>query len=193
MLDGDSWIAWNSAFGVMMLGAGATVFTWALPRWMGWLAIALGVLLFIPFADFFALLVTMIERARRADGDFHRSKYRAAAARPTLRDIARNAEPLYADLMAWFEPAGNDPSRPLHAREARSGGDRDGFASNPLSLSLTPCPVERPCSGTGPAERAALPALSMPGEGLEPSRPLWGHLILSQARMTNFATPAGEE
>jgi hypothetical protein len=60
MLDGDSWIAWNSAFGVMMLGAGATVFTSALPRWMGWLAIALGVLLFIPFADFFALLVTLI-------------------------------------------------------------------------------------------------------------------------------------
>lgn len=60
VLDGDSWIAWNSAFGVMMLGAGATVFTLALPRWMGWLAIALGVLLFIPFADFVALLVTLI-------------------------------------------------------------------------------------------------------------------------------------
>jgi len=61
MLDSDSWIAWNSAFGVMMLGAGATVFTSAvLPRWMGWLAIVLGVLLFVPFADFFALLVTLI-------------------------------------------------------------------------------------------------------------------------------------
>jgi hypothetical protein len=34
------------------------------------------------------------------------------------------------------------------------------------------------------------PATAVPGEGLEPSRPLWGHLILSQARMTNFATPA---
>ena len=31
----------------------------------------------------------------------------------------------------------------------------------------------------------------MPGEGVEPSRPLEGHLILSQARMTSFATPAG--
>jgi hypothetical protein len=60
MLDSDSWIAWNSAFGVMMLGAGATVFASALPRWMGWLALVLGVLLFIPFADFFALLVTLI-------------------------------------------------------------------------------------------------------------------------------------
>ena len=30
----------------------------------------------------------------------------------------------------------------------------------------------------------------MPGEGVEPSRPARGHLILSQARMTSFATPA---
>ena len=30
----------------------------------------------------------------------------------------------------------------------------------------------------------------MPGKGFEPLRPRWGHLILSQARMTNFATPA---
>jgi hypothetical protein len=60
MLDGDSWIAWNSAFGVMMLGAGGTVLTTPWPRWMGWLALALGVLLFIPYADFFALLVTLV-------------------------------------------------------------------------------------------------------------------------------------
>ncbi len=31
----------------------------------------------------------------------------------------------------------------------------------------------------------------VPGEGVEPSRPTKGHLILSQARMTSFATPAG--
>jgi hypothetical protein len=30
----------------------------------------------------------------------------------------------------------------------------------------------------------------VPGEGVEPSRPTKGHLILSQARMTSFATPA---
>jgi hypothetical protein len=30
----------------------------------------------------------------------------------------------------------------------------------------------------------------MPGKGLEPLRPQRGHLILSQARMTSFATPA---
>ena len=32
--------------------------------------------------------------------------------------------------------------------------------------------------------------IHMPGAGFEPARPQWGHLILSQARMTNFATPA---
>lgn len=30
----------------------------------------------------------------------------------------------------------------------------------------------------------------MPGKGLEPLRPRWGHLILSQARISSFATPA---
>src|SRR5689334_22328243 len=30
----------------------------------------------------------------------------------------------------------------------------------------------------------------MPGEGVEPSCPLWGHPILSRARLTGFATPA---
>ena len=33
----------------------------------------------------------------------------------------------------------------------------------------------------------------MPGAGLEPARPRGGHLILSQARMTSFATPAVED
>jgi hypothetical protein len=118
MLDGDSWIAWNSAFGVMMLGAGATVFTSALPRWMGWLAIALGVLLFIPFADFFALLVTMIERARPADGDFHRSKYRAAAARPTLRDNEKRRAAVRRSKALSRTGRLDDPPAPLRAGEA---------------------------------------------------------------------------
>jgi hypothetical protein len=30
----------------------------------------------------------------------------------------------------------------------------------------------------------------VPGEGVEPSRPTRGHLILSQARIASFATPA---
>jgi hypothetical protein len=61
VIDGDSWIAWNSALGLMMLGAGALLVTSAArPQWLAWLALVLGVLLFIPFADFFALLATML-------------------------------------------------------------------------------------------------------------------------------------
>jgi hypothetical protein len=33
----------------------------------------------------------------------------------------------------------------------------------------------------------------VPGEGVEPSRPQWGQLILSQPRISNFATPAVEQ
>ena len=44
-----------------------------------------------------------------------------------------------------------------------------------------------------PPTRFALAALFLvPGAGLEPARPRRGHLILSQARMTSFATPAVE-
>ena len=31
-----------------------------MPRWLGWAALVLGILLFIPFADFIALLVTLV-------------------------------------------------------------------------------------------------------------------------------------
>jgi hypothetical protein len=62
ILDGDSWIAWNAGFGVMMLGAAGTILSGArlLPRWLGWAAALFGVLLFIPYVDFFALLLTLI-------------------------------------------------------------------------------------------------------------------------------------
>jgi hypothetical protein len=62
ILDSDSWIAWNAAFGVMMLGAGGTILSTAglLPRWLGWAAILFGVLLFIPYVDFPALLLTLL-------------------------------------------------------------------------------------------------------------------------------------
>lgn len=61
-LDNDGWIAWNSALGIMMLGAAGLVLgaQRLLPRWFGWIALAVGILLFIPFADFIALLVTLL-------------------------------------------------------------------------------------------------------------------------------------
>jgi hypothetical protein len=62
ILDQNSWIAWNSGLGLMMLGAGTTALSHAavLPRWLAWLAVAVGILLFVPFVDFFALLLTLI-------------------------------------------------------------------------------------------------------------------------------------
>ncbi len=61
VIDNDFWVAFNSALGVMMLGAaGSLLGTARGQRWLGWSALALGIALFIPFADFFALLLTLI-------------------------------------------------------------------------------------------------------------------------------------
>jgi hypothetical protein len=56
VLDGDTWLVFNSSLGVMMLGAAGSL----LPRQrvLGWSALVLGIALFIPFADFFALLLS---------------------------------------------------------------------------------------------------------------------------------------
>lgn len=60
-LDGNSWMAFNAGFGVMMLGAaGLFVSNAGRQRWLGWIALVLGVALFLPFADFFALLLTLV-------------------------------------------------------------------------------------------------------------------------------------
>ena len=60
-VDGDSWVAWNAGFGVMMLGAGGSWLSrTATARWLAWTAVVLGILLFIPFADFIALLASAI-------------------------------------------------------------------------------------------------------------------------------------
>jgi hypothetical protein len=59
VLDGNTWILFNSALGVMMLGAAGSLIPRARAyRWLGWAALILGLALFIPFADFFALLLT---------------------------------------------------------------------------------------------------------------------------------------
>jgi hypothetical protein len=56
ILDGDFWLAANAALGVLMLGAAGTMLQRRV-RWLGWTALVIGVALFIPFADFFALLL----------------------------------------------------------------------------------------------------------------------------------------
>jgi hypothetical protein len=59
VVDGDGWVAWNTGIGVMMLGAAGSLLSHPVAsRWLGWVALVLGVLLFIPFADFFALLAS---------------------------------------------------------------------------------------------------------------------------------------
>ncbi len=61
LFDGDSWVAFNAGFGVMMLGAAGCLLTRAGSyRWLGWIALVLGIALFIPFADFIALILTLI-------------------------------------------------------------------------------------------------------------------------------------
>ena len=56
ILDGDFWMATNAALGVLMLGAAGTMLQRGV-RSLGWTALVIGVALFIPFADFFALLL----------------------------------------------------------------------------------------------------------------------------------------
>jgi hypothetical protein len=58
VIDGDSWVAFNAGLGVMMLGAAGSLLSRAAGRWLAWTALGLGVLLFVPFADFFAMLAT---------------------------------------------------------------------------------------------------------------------------------------
>jgi hypothetical protein len=58
-LDSNTWMAFSGALGVMMLGAaGILIPRVSGHRWLGRTALLLGVALFIPFADFFALLLT---------------------------------------------------------------------------------------------------------------------------------------
>ena len=57
-LDENSWVAFNSGLGVMMLGAGAYVLASKTHPVLGWIALIAGIALFIPFADFFALIVS---------------------------------------------------------------------------------------------------------------------------------------
>ena len=45
----------------MLLGAAGLLLTETrLPTWLGWVALLLGIALFIPFADFFALVIALL-------------------------------------------------------------------------------------------------------------------------------------
>jgi hypothetical protein len=57
---GNGWVAFNGALGVMMLGAAGCLLAAIRYRWLGWVALVLGVALFIPFADFVALILSLI-------------------------------------------------------------------------------------------------------------------------------------
>jgi hypothetical protein len=59
LVDNNIWVAFNPALGVMMLGAAGSLLTAAAGRrWSGRSAFVLGIALFIPFVDFFAMLAS---------------------------------------------------------------------------------------------------------------------------------------
>jgi preprotein translocase subunit SecG len=59
LLENDAWVLFNGALGVFMVGAAGSWLASAHgPRWLGWVALVLGIALFIPFADFVALLAS---------------------------------------------------------------------------------------------------------------------------------------
>jgi hypothetical protein len=61
VLDSDTWMVWNSSLGLMMLGAAGSLMLYSRAyRVMAWIALVAGLALFIPFADFAAILVTAI-------------------------------------------------------------------------------------------------------------------------------------
>jgi hypothetical protein len=57
-LDESSWVAFNAGLGVLMLGAAGSLLASKSHPVLGWIALVAGIALFIPFADFFALIVT---------------------------------------------------------------------------------------------------------------------------------------
>ena len=61
LIDGNMWVAFNAGFGVMMLGAaGSLIPSFGAYRWLGWVALVVGVALFIPYADFIGLVLALV-------------------------------------------------------------------------------------------------------------------------------------
>ena len=59
-LGGATWVAFSAGFGVMMLGVAGLLLSAGVMRSLGWIALALGIALFIPVADFVALVATLV-------------------------------------------------------------------------------------------------------------------------------------
>jgi hypothetical protein len=57
-LDESSWVAFNGGLGVLMLGAAGALLARKTSPVLGWIALAAGIALFIPFADFVALIIS---------------------------------------------------------------------------------------------------------------------------------------
>jgi hypothetical protein len=57
-LDESSWVAFNGGLGVLMLGAAGALLARKASPVLGWIALVAGLALFVPFADFVALIVS---------------------------------------------------------------------------------------------------------------------------------------
>jgi hypothetical protein len=59
LLENATWVLFNTALGIFMLPIGILwLATRRRLRWLGWIALVLGIALFIPYADFVALLAS---------------------------------------------------------------------------------------------------------------------------------------
>jgi hypothetical protein len=58
VLDVNSWVAFNSGMGVLMLGAGGALLARRVQPVLAWIALVDAILLFIPYADFFGLIAS---------------------------------------------------------------------------------------------------------------------------------------
>ena len=59
-LDGNTWIAFTSGLGVLLLGSAGAMLSAGSRRVLGWSALVLGVALFLPFVDFIAMLASAL-------------------------------------------------------------------------------------------------------------------------------------
>jgi hypothetical protein len=58
VLDADAWVAFNSGMGVMMLAAAGALLARRVHPVLGWIALADGIMLFVPYADFSGLILS---------------------------------------------------------------------------------------------------------------------------------------